>query len=185
MVLLLNCYIVVISDKAIWAIKCVFLLYFSHFLSKPLDFFFFFFCYTDLFQERVTSTREDNEELIMGIIGALICWFGSLLERFLCGRSKRRHQVVAVIPNRSFDTAKSLGSFENPCTWQNSTKFQRQFQFCYCDSCGRVARCVPSFDFYGGQGEPLVCETCFSATCRAKGWNTEDFHKPPRGMPTA
>ncbi len=31
---------------------------------------------------------------------------------------------------------------------------------CRCCRCGRVARCVPTFDFYGGPGQLLACEVC-------------------------
>jgi|GEM_PF-5166100 len=33
-------------------------------------------------------------------------------------------------------------------------------QMCKCADCGIVTRCIPSFDFYGNEGDPLQCESC-------------------------
>lgn len=40
----------------------------------------------------------------------------------------------------------------------NPTEAQRKL--CKCHLCGTVARCTPWFDFYGEEGDPLLCEIC-------------------------
>jgi hypothetical protein len=37
---------------------------------------------------------------------------------------------------------------------------ERKHQWCRCAMCGVVERCTPSNDFYGQEGEGLVCERC-------------------------
>jgi hypothetical protein len=44
-----------------------------------------------------------------------------------------------------------------------------RFTMCRCHKCGLVARCTPSFDFYGKDGELLECEACMRAALAEKG----------------
>jgi hypothetical protein len=37
----------------------------------------------------------------------------------------------------------------------------RRHKMCRCSKCEKVVLCTPSFDFYGRNGAPLVCEACF------------------------
>lgn len=40
----------------------------------------------------------------------------------------------------------------------------RAYRICRCSVCGTEAECTPRFDFYGSNGAPLKCETCFERT---------------------
>ena len=40
---------------------------------------------------------------------------------------------------------------------------ERKLQLCRCHMCGIVERCTPEADFYGYEGERLVCERCVPA----------------------
>ncbi len=38
----------------------------------------------------------------------------------------------------------------------------RRYQDCLCSVCGTVQQCTPWNDFYGEDGSPLKCESCFN-----------------------
>jgi len=39
-----------------------------------------------------------------------------------------------------------------------------RYQKCRCAKCGFEAECTPACDFYGEDGEPLLCEGCMLAS---------------------
>ena len=52
---------------------------------------------------------------------------------------------------------------------------ERCWKMCKCSKCGTVAECEPNFDFYGGEGELLICENCFKEKLRADGITPLNF----------
>jgi hypothetical protein len=46
---------------------------------------------------------------------------------------------------------------------------ERGDQLCRCHMCGVVERCTPEADFYGLEGERLVCERCLPAQIGLSG----------------
>lgn len=51
---------------------------------------------------------------------------------------------------------------KEPMIYATGNPIDRQNRICRCGTCGIVAICTPTFDFYGFAGELLVCETCFA-----------------------
>jgi hypothetical protein len=49
---------------------------------------------------------------------------------------------------------------ENPITHGGT---DRGYKMCQCSRCKRVSECTPSNDFYGGEGDPLLCWACMLA----------------------
>lgn len=43
-----------------------------------------------------------------------------------------------------------------------------RMEMCQCSNCKVVAQCTPAFDFYGDDGEPLLCEPCMLANAGIK-----------------
>lgn len=37
----------------------------------------------------------------------------------------------------------------------------RRYKECFCSVCKTSGICIPAHDYYGSNGEPLVCEPCF------------------------
>ena len=80
-----------------------------------------------------------------------------------------------------------IGSFENPCTLENSPNPQsRGGKYCRCDRCGIVRLCTPACDFFGNkeQGDKeLICEPCLDTHLRAEGLEVREppdpgWHRP-------
>lgn len=51
----------------------------------------------------------------------------------------------------------------------------RCWKKCKCSTCGTIAECEPNFDFYGKDGEPLVCEDCFKKELKKDGITPINF----------
>lgn len=45
----------------------------------------------------------------------------------------------------------------------------RRWQNCRCSVCGTIQQCTPDNDFYGDDGEPLICESCFKEQLASDG----------------
>lgn len=58
---------------------------------------------------------------------------------------------------------------ENVVTHGGQHADDRRARLCKCSRCKVIERCRPDFDFYGGAGEPLVCEKCFGAELARQG----------------
>jgi hypothetical protein len=53
----------------------------------------------------------------------------------------------------------------------------RRWRWCRCSVCQLVVVCEPSFDFYGDDGKPLVCERCFQSKVLGAGLGLLNFPK--------
>jgi hypothetical protein len=52
------------------------------------------------------------------------------------------------------------GTRENPFTHAGKNRQREQGKYCKCRHCGNVEICTPRRDFWGGDGQPLLCDDC-------------------------
>ena len=55
------------------------------------------------------------------------------------------------------------GSKERPYTHATKKGTDRQNKVCKCHKCGGIERCTPIRDFWGAEGQPLLCDDCRGA----------------------
>ncbi len=69
-----------------------------------------------------------------------------------------------------------LGSKENPITHGGP---DRRYKFCLCRKCKQVKHCTPNDDFWGKDGQPLLCSDC----CGPYGGNSPPVEKETANAP--
>lgn len=60
-------------------------------------------------------------------------------------------------------------------TYGSKEASDRCWKKCKCSKCDTVAECEPTFDFYGADGEPLICENCFKEKLAKEGVKPLNF----------
>jgi hypothetical protein len=50
------------------------------------------------------------------------------------------------------------GTRENQFTHAGKNRQREQGKYCKCRRCGNVEVCTPERDFWGGNGQPLLCD---------------------------
>lgn len=73
------------------------------------------------------------------------------------------------------------GSAERPYTVAGPT--DRGYKFCRCSECKEIGLCTPNSDYWGNDGEPLLCEPCFDAWALRSTGATEIIEARREGDP--